>query len=146
MIFRGTPGAPFVKIGTVTLTVQRTFHDAGFQTASWWRDVDCQPQTVDLLSNGYYVKWQFEGVITEDFFGSSYGDMPIGTYDRTKNAGKAASKHVHSYAFSWAERQYHGEPTDGIIYELDAEYGVDCAPYQHDPSKTGYFLTTTKEA
>lgn len=64
----GFPSSPCKKIGTITLTEIETFTNRNYETASWWSEVTCEPQTVDLYSNGYYVSFGFEGIRSDEYF------------------------------------------------------------------------------
>jgi hypothetical protein len=122
-IFRAShPNEPMVPIGRVEVTEGFQITNRGFQNASWWQTLDCQPQTVTLFSNGYNVVYTVKGTVVDANFASTYGGMPIGGYDKSRDIGGEAT-----YTFTY------------YAYMFD-EYGVGCAPYQHDPSKTGYFM------
>jgi hypothetical protein len=58
-----SPSASSAEVGTITLLEETTFHSASqYPGADTW--VKAQPQTVPLLSNGYYVTARFTGIVT----------------------------------------------------------------------------------
>ena len=130
MRFTGSPGSLSRPIGRVRLAAQREFTDRGFQTAAWWQTIVCSPQTVTLWSNGYYVSWGFEGTVTDGYFGSG-----------SKGIGNERKFVCTSYAYAFGESYFGGSLPADMEFELAPEYGVGCAPYDHDPSKIGHFLT-----
>jgi hypothetical protein len=140
-IFRAShPNEPMVPIGRVEVTEGFQITNRGFQNASWWQTLDCQPQTVTLFSNGYNVVYTVKGTVVDANFASTYGGMPIGGYDKSRDIGGEATYTFTYYAYMFAEQRMKGELPSDRLFHMFHEYGVGCAPYQHDPSKTGYFM------
>lgn len=140
-IFRAShPNEPMLPIGRVEVVEPFQTTDRGFQTASWYQTLDVPVQTVTLYSNGYSVTYTVTGTVTDAYFGSSFGGMPLGTYDKSKDVGKEATVSFTYYAYMFAEQRMKGELPSDRLFHMFHEYGVGCAPYRHDPSKTGYFL------
>lgn len=102
-----------MQIGTATLLKTTTFHDASFETAAWWQDVKCEPQTVPIHGQEqgtpgaiYYLTpgWSFEGEIVDAYFPSLWGGVPIGSGDPTGGKiGLRASRHFHPYDYILCE-------------------------------------------
>lgn len=62
-------GAPYKRVGTITLLRGSIFHNLA-QYPGADVDTDCQPQTVDLLSNGYMAQATFTGtVVRRGYYG-----------------------------------------------------------------------------
>jgi hypothetical protein len=99
-----------------------------------------------MWSNGYYVGYAVEGVVTDASFGSSVGGVPIGTYDKSRDIGKPARHHYMHYDFEWAKAYAEGPLRGDVRYHLAPEYGVGPEPYRHDPSKIHHFLTMPESA
>lgn len=141
MEFRGNPGAASYPIGEVEILEAFEVTNRGFETASWYETLRCEPQTVTLWSNGYYVSYGVEGVVIDAYFGSSWGGVALGGYDKERDTGKTSRYTYTYYSYAWAESRMEGTlPADRLFHMLP-EYGVGCAPYDHDPSKIGHFLT-----
>lgn len=67
------PHDPFVVVGTATLTAEYTFVMMALSPGA---DVSttCQPQTVPLECNGYYVRARFRGIVTHrGYYGGQVG-------------------------------------------------------------------------
>jgi hypothetical protein len=141
MMFRDSLGAPMRPIGTVEITEPFEVTNQGFATASWYEKLACEPQTVVLFSNGYYVAYTVKGMVIDAYFGSSWGGVAIGSYDKERDINKMSSYTYTNYSFMFAEAYMNGSLRQDALFHLLPEYGAGCAPYQHDPSKIGYFLT-----
>jgi hypothetical protein len=137
MIFRGTPGAPFRPIGTIWQPSDNVRRH--YETASWFTAIATAGQTTVLWSNGYYTKWTVTGYVTDSFFG------PGG---RKTEVGSVAEYTYHTYDYMFAKDMLGGAfgsfAKQGIEVNLLDEYAADYAPYKHDPTKMGYFLTVTE--
>src|SRR4051794_22292055 len=130
MIFRDSLNAPYRPIGTVWVPTGRAQRE--FETASWFELIAYPGQTAIVYSNGYYVKWTVSGYVVESHFGGIKLTPPGTPRDHT----------FSTYTFMWAEKLANGEWVKrGYEFDLLAEYGVGCAPYVHDPSKIGYFIS-----
>lgn len=141
MIFRDSLNAPFRPIAVAEVpagTARQTY-----ETAAWFQDITYGEQEVIVYSNGYYVKWTVTGTVTDANFQSLYGGVAVGKpYDKARDIGNVASYTFMPYAYGFAEKVMDGGyVNEGFMFHFLPEYGVGCAPYQHDPSKTGYFLT-----
>jgi hypothetical protein len=76
---------PMKKIGTVTLSETRTFTQYG-EVAAWSNKIQCEPQAVDLFSDGYCIRYSFAGVVTES-------DTPTLLAGLRANTGKSGLSH-----------------------------------------------------
>lgn len=66
--------APYRVVGTITLLVPQTFHYMA-QYPGADTHTACQPQTVELLSNGYMAQATFAGTVTgRGYYG---GDLDV---------------------------------------------------------------------
>lgn len=94
----GNPGSPFTTIGHVELHETRKFTvDTSY--AAWWYEVECQPQTVPLESNGYYLRWEYAGVVTGGNIDSRIGGVPITPNQIGHSVGMPMSKWFMPYAY-----------------------------------------------
>jgi hypothetical protein len=130
MIFRDSLNAPYRPIGTVWVQSGRARRE--FETASWYELIAYTGQTVIVYSNGYYVKWTVRGYVVDSQFGGG----------KLTAIGTTRSYTFSTYTHMWAEKIANGDWINkGYEFDLLAEYGVGCAPYVHDPSKIGYFIS-----
>jgi hypothetical protein len=140
MIFRDSLNAPYRPIGMVQVPVGTA--RKSFETASWFEEIAYKAQTVMVFSNGYYVKWTVTGTVIDANFASEFGGVRVGSYDKSRDVGKVTSYTFTAYAYGWAEGMTNGSHVNnGLIFMLMPEYGVGSAPYKHDPSKIGHFIT-----
>jgi hypothetical protein len=117
----GNPGSPMRRIGTITLNEPHTYRFAGYECAAWWQDVTCEPQTVEIRSNGYYAAWGFDGTVTDAYFASLWGGMPVGKggYDNARDLGKPGHHTAMPYAHSFAAMIAEGREPEGCTITLD---------------------------
>lgn len=140
--FRGSPGSPFTRIGEVELLSEQTFRNQ-FEVAAWWEDVTCQPQAVELKSNGYWVVWAFHGLVTNAHFPALFGGVAYTKYDPERDRDKQ-SKHVFQwYANGFARRRMTGKLDGEMLFYLDPAFGcgVRTYGYRDGEIRTSYFLT-----
>lgn len=137
--FRGSPGSTFRRIGEAELLEPEVFLYQGFECAAWWQKIVCEPQAVEMKSNGYYVTWGFKGVVEDAYFGALYCGVPIGTYDKSRDVGGEAVYHFLPYAYSAAAWIAEGTSLYGgnIVVALDPDVGVGCS-ITADRSRTSY--------
>jgi hypothetical protein len=136
--FRRHPGAEMRRIGTAVLTERHTFTN-GYECAAWWQDVTCEPQTVELRSNGYWVCARFEGTVTDAYFGSLYCGVPIGTYDKSRDVGGPGAYTVQMYDYDVAEAI---AKRDGVIGNVQVTLDDDVrvsAEVKPDIRKTPFY-------
>jgi hypothetical protein len=91
-----SPSDAYQRIGAITLRLRKTFRQQ-FETASWYEDVECEPQTVELLSNGYWLIFTFEGACTSSYFVNRVFQASSAEVDR--NVGQARNYTVQTYAY-----------------------------------------------
>lgn len=116
----GNPDTTMRRIGIITLNTQHTYRYQGYECAAWWQEVTCEPQTVELRSNGYYVGWAFDGIVTDAYFGSLWGGVPVGSYDKARDTNKPGRHSVSGlYGYEFAAMIAEGRVPDELTVELD---------------------------
>ncbi len=81
----------------------------------------CQPG-----ENVYWLYLKLPGTVTDDYFQSHFGGMPMGqTYDRTQNAGKEITFTGQPYGYDVAESIAHYASTK---WSIDDDWKVECHP------------------
>ena len=130
------------QIGWYHLKEDKVFHDNGYECAAWYENIAVKAGSYPIMVYDYKVKHfddearkefngrigghidsayaVFNGTITDDYFGSMFCGVAVGTYDEKQNAGKPAHYSMHMYLYSLAEHVYKGEEE----YELFPEYKV----------------------
>lgn len=95
------------KIGTIKTTeVQR--HKQQYETAAWFREYECPPQTSDVYlirsPEGFpsQIYWGLVGTCVDACLMSLFGGNPIGTEDKAGKAavGKTGKVSVGCYVYS----------------------------------------------
>lgn len=116
--FTGNPGSPFRVIGTATLLQPQRFIDRSFETASNWMAVTCQPQTVLVRSNGYWVCLGFDGVVTDEHFVNRlFHSTSIAP---KRSIGQPRKHSIMFYAYELGKVL--NESDSSIAYSLDPGY------------------------
>lgn len=93
-----SPSTTFRVIGSATLLQATTFRNNS-SYAAWYTMVECQPQTVEVLSNGYYVKWAFDGTVVGGNLDCRFGGVPFTGNQIDKELGRAEKHHHSPYAY-----------------------------------------------
>ena len=120
--WRGSCAAPLRRIGQVELLEPETFTKRDFGVAAWWEKVSCQPQTVELKSNGYWVCWSFAGNVIDAHFPALFGGVPV-TYDKTGELGKWAYVSFQWYDYGFAQQRMLGKLPANMLFHLDPPFG-----------------------
>jgi hypothetical protein len=125
-LLEGSPGSPWRRIGEAELVAGRTFHDRSFECAAWWQDVICEPQTVEVQANGYWVIFRFSGAVTAADFHSYFGGVPVGTYDSARDVGRKSASGFQLYCYNVAEAILEGRPVagDDVVVRLDPDVSI----------------------
>jgi hypothetical protein len=122
----GHYGAKYFPIGKITVPAS-TRVDRSYETASWWREVECPEQTVTLWCNGYMTRYQLRGVRTASYFGAySHGDGQIGQPD---------TFFVSDYAYNTLREIYDGTTAYTVELLPDYEVEIEALPNSHDASR-----------
>lgn len=117
--FRGNPRSPFRRIGTARLTEATEYTDRSYPNAGWWRKVKCEPQEVEITSNGYWVCWGFDGTVTDEHFPAMFGGVAYGAC-RKDGVGEKATHTVQAYLYGIAEA-VRGPSTGPVELTLDED-------------------------
>jgi len=112
-------------IGTFTVTETETRTDRSYPTASWYQDVEIEPQTVEVFGeiddNGEVedtsIGFALEGTITASFFPSSFGGMSYGNGNRPEDIGKTRKIHARPYAHALAWQFLRDSAPKGLSLE-----------------------------
>lgn len=138
-----------VNIGTVKLTVPKTFRKT-YETASWWQDVVVEAGAeAELRTDGNFVFCKFDGVKGGSYFIARIG-AHYGTPDRDRGMGDPDSYCVQMYDYMAADAIAHGTFLNGAEVTLNPGIGIGSrettlkrwidGEYQDAPH-TAYFFT-----
>lgn len=105
-IYCADPGASYTVIGTVTLTEQHKFTQYSLYPGADL-DILCDPQTVELQSNGYYVTYKLVGQATGG-----------GHYFKPQNVGRPEQYHGQVYCYIVDELIDKGQEGNFLQYEI----------------------------
>ena len=125
-----------VQIGWYTLKKDKVFCNRGFETASWYENILVKAGRYPVVCYDYSIDDNgevrshigecytlFDGVIVDDYFGSSFYGVPIGTYDTEKNAGRLSHYSEFRYLYDLADYLLHGQEWDyKLPKDEDGEY------------------------
>ena len=139
-----------VQIGWYNLKEDKVFYDNSYECAAWYENIAVKAGKYPVTVYDYRVRDDgkiqghvsgvyvtFEGTVVNDYFGSLYCGVPIGTYDCEKNKGKKSRYTMHSYFYSVADSILNNPDTP---YELFPEYVAE--PYTFISSIDGEEVTT----
>lgn len=129
------------RIGTLTVEEPTEYTDRSFETAAWSRTMMLTPGTYDLTTDGYWAMATIPGTITEDYFASLWGGVPISKYDHTQNAGKPTQKHVQTYVYEVARAALQSGMLGGHKLTLDPAY--EARAYTVESTYDGRMLDLT---
>ena len=123
------PSASYdTRLGTVELLVPHVFRNMIYECAAWWKTIACEPQTVEVMTNGYYAKWTFEGTVQDEDFGARFGGVPVGKA-RKPCIGTADTYVLHPYLYDFAKLAAEGGSdlyrvslTEGFEAQISREY------------------------
>lgn len=128
------------QIGWYTLKKDKVFCDRGYETASWYENILVKAGRYPVVCYDYRVLKDgkvdshigecytlFEGVIVNDYFGSEFCGVPIGTYDTKKNAGKPSHYSEFCYLYSLADYLLHGQE-EGYKFPKDEDGEYELFP------------------
>lgn len=114
-------------VGTVTLNREYAFRDASYETAAWWREIRCGPQTVPITAYdvekgrvGGSVYAGFSGAVVEDYFPSLWGGVPVSSkpYDTRQHAGQQAEARWSCYAYEFVKLLLDGGASEDGLYTV----------------------------
>lgn len=129
-----------IQIGYITIKKDTEFVDNGYECAAWFEkilvkagryplftEIKCECDDGCILCDR--VRAVLPGTVVSDYFGSMYCGVPVGTYDGTKNAGKASEYHWGVFDFSFAKYIYEGFEDETYSFEIDPAYVVKAVKY-----------------
>lgn len=123
------------QIGWYNLKEDKEFCDRGYECAAWYENIlvkagkypivvydfktlenECGTEIDGHCSN---ASINMDGTIVDDYFGTLFCGVPVGTYDCKKNAGKESFYSFSRYLYSIAKEILNNPNTP---YELFDEY------------------------
>ena len=134
---------------TLTYTIGETTERTNrFECAAWYENVEIAPQSAigqtkshsdftdsrvgdDGKRSVRWVNFKFTGFITSDSFQSLFAGNAIGkTYDRSKNAGRAATTNSSPYGYMIADSLIHDPNTPYALTDEGDQYEAKCVFYE----------------
>lgn len=115
------------KIGQITLKQKHEFTQYS-ESAAWTDYVTCEPQTVDLFTDGYWVFAAFNGILTSSTFPSG-----------ARAIGHPAKAHIQTQKFGgighWADSDLYAINLTPGAYNLKevGRYTAECGPSAGKP-------------
>ena len=105
-----------VQIGWYYQRKEEVVCYAGYECAAWYENINLTPGRYPIMVDDY-SEWKGEvrgrraciivdGTVVNDYFGSLFCGMPIGSYDSTKNKGKPSLYDKGGYLYSIARCAY----------------------------------------
>ena len=85
-----------------------TIHDAGYETAAWYRTFEYDAQTVEVRLSGNFALYKIEGRTTHEHFPSLWGGVPTGG-GTMGDCDKPSTYSVQTYDYLMAARAEAGE-------------------------------------
>lgn len=131
-----------VQIGWYNLKEDKVFHDNGYECAAWYENIAVKAGRYPITVVDYKVKHfddenrkrfngeidghigsayvTLDGTIVNDYFGSMFCGVPVGTYDEKQNTGKPSRYHMHIYLYDLAKKVYNGSDEYELLPEWEA--------------------------
>ena len=116
----------------------------GYECAAWYENIAVKAGKYPITVHNYKIDKENEihghvdsayvsmpGIIVDDYFGSLFCGVPVGTYDCKRNEGKESTYHFSSYLFMVAEAILEGSDE----WELLPEYEARKIEFEYDGEK-----------
>ena len=134
------------QIGWFILKQDKVYCDNGYECAAWYENIAVNAGKYPLMVNRYDTRPDgqvgsrgvdmasvaLDGVVVDDYFGSMFCGVPVGTYDCKKNAGKRSTYYWRWYLYGIAHDLLDGKTNDEYSIELLPEYEAREIWFEYD--------------